>query len=117
MPNINVSKLNGNKTSLLLKNSDCICLYHWKHCGHCISLLPLWKKFSKKYSSKLNIISIELDNIKEIDNKFTKNIMAFPSIIIYINGKKFSEFKEQRTMDNLENFIKPILPSSKKTIK
>lgn len=110
MPSIIVSKSNGDKTSLLLKNKDCICLYHWNYCGHCITLLPLWKKFIKKYSSKVNIITIELTNIKEIDSKFTKNIMAFPTIIIYRNGKKYNEFKNQRTMENLEEFIKPILP-------
>jgi len=103
---INPENANKEFTSVL-KNKKVLCLNYWKNCGHCIDFIPIWNKVLKKYrnNSVINIVTIELESIKNLKNKDHK-VMAFPSLIIYENGKKKLEYVNQRTEKNLEKFIK-----------
>lgn len=102
---INITPLNATIFCNLLKKNTCICLYHWKDCGHCVELLPIWRMAAEKAGKNANIAEIELENMKYLDKKYT-NVMGFPTIIVYKNGAKKAEFKDQRTLQNLEKFIK-----------
>jgi thioredoxin-like negative regulator of GroEL len=105
MPLINITSDNAKMFCKLLKNNTFICLYHWNMCGHCIELLPIWRSVIEKIGKNANIVEIELDNMKYLDAKYSK-IQGFPTILVYKNGKKVSEFKQPRTYKNLEKFIK-----------
>jgi len=105
MPSVNINPNNAKKFCKVVKKGVFICLYHWKDCGHCITLLPIWKDAVKKSGKNSYIVEIELANLKHLDKKY-RDVQGFPSIIVYKNGKKFKEFSEQRTLENLEKFIK-----------
>ena len=52
-----------------------------------------------------NIFEVEYDDFKFLPEELT-NVQAFPSVVSIQNGKKVGEFSDQRTPENLEEFIK-----------
>lgn len=105
MPSIKITPKNANNFCKIVKKGVFICLYHWKDCGHCITLLPIWEEAVKNSGKNSYIVEIEMDNLKYLDEKY-RTVQGFPTIIVYKNGKKIKEFSEQRTRENLEKFIK-----------
>ena len=105
MPLVNITSDNANLFCRALKNTTFVCLYHWNNCGHCVELLPIWRKAVKKSGKNTYIAEIELDNMKYLDDEYNK-VQGFPTIVVYKNGKQISEFKKQRNLLNLEKFIK-----------
>lgn len=79
-----------------------LCLYHWSHCGHCHSYMPVWKKLTA--SNNINSISVELSVIKTLDP--VHQIYAFPTVVLFENGKKKIELPGARSEKELHNFIK-----------
>jgi hypothetical protein len=51
-----------------------------------------------------NIFEVEYDNFKYLPPELT-NISAFPSVVSIEKGVKKDEFSEQRTPENLREFI------------
>ncbi len=103
------------------RNNDCIFFYYWNSCGHCHQFKPIFyqviqdlKRTRQEFMRQTNIFEIELDNFKYLPDEF-KEVQAFPSVITYSNGNKIDEFKEQRTNDNLTNFILSSLGEPSKT--
>jgi thioredoxin-like negative regulator of GroEL len=86
-----------------ITNNKVLCYYYWKQCGHCTNFNPIWKKIERKYKGKINMMKIELDVMKHLDQKYA--ISAFPTIIIWNKGKKYSEFTGMRDEANLSTFI------------
>lgn len=102
-----LTKDNYNEINKILCKKTTIVLYHWKLCGHCIQLIPIWNEICKKYSKNenINIINAELDNIYLLKKKYKKNISGFPTIIKYKNGNRVDEFQSDRTVYNLNKFV------------
>jgi len=101
------SKING---GLLEKKKDedrVIIVYHWNNCGHCRTFMPILYNLLREQQELMrnaNIFEVEYDNFKFLPENLT-NVSAFPSIVAIQNGKKVGEFSEQRTPENLEEFI------------
>jgi thiol-disulfide isomerase/thioredoxin len=93
------------------KHNNCIFFYYWNSCGHCHQFKPIFydviqdlKRSRQEFMKQSYIFEIELDNFKYLPEEF-KDIQAFPSVITYSNGNKINEFKDQRTISNLNKYI------------
>ena len=112
----NFQNQNSNSNSNLNSNSkgtlNCYFFYTY-NCPHSQKLLRThWKTLNEKYSNKILFNKIDcLDpNTKEISNKF--KVKEVPSIVVFKdspnnNGitSNLVEFKGERTLTNLENFL------------
>ena len=99
-------KENANKRfkSFINGHKYVICLYHWLSCGFCVSFVDIWNKVIAKFKDDINVVSIELEAIKNLDKKY--QVTAFPTIVIFKDGKKHIEFTKTRSEKELSKFIK-----------
>jgi thioredoxin-like negative regulator of GroEL len=106
-------KTNANKKfeTFIKNHKNVICLYHWLSCGFCMSFVSIWNNVISKFKDEINVISIELEAIKNIDKKY--QVSAFPTIVIFRNGAKYKEFTKARTEKELTKFIKENLLKNK----
>jgi len=114
------SKILGGLLEEKKNNDTIIIIYHWNSCGHCKILMDMINDLLMSQSNifnRSNVFGVEYDNFKYLPDELT-DVNAFPMIIAYENGKKKEEFKEQRTKENSEKFIKDnsSKTSSKSTI-
>lgn len=117
MKYINNSNANINK---IIANKTCYIGIFSKNCIHCQNMKPAWNVFKNKIK-KLNndsyLIEIYGDNMNKITNDHLKNHVMFtgvPSFIKFKNGKIIKEYKGDRSVKSLLNFIDK---KSNKTIK
>lgn len=120
--NINNPSTAKSQFSKCIGKNKVICLYFWKQCGHCVEFAPIWEKVTNIYKDKINVINIELDCMRKLDNKYQIN--GFPTIIVYGKGNKLLEYNRTRTEKDLVLFIqanlldtKPKAPVKKTTTK
>jgi len=92
---------------ILKQNNNVTILYHSDMCGHCLKLMPLWKRLSKKYnkSEEIAIINVEANNINLLQVKYKKNIEGFPTILKYKKSKLIEEYGGDRKSISLNKFI------------
>lgn len=84
-----------------------IIVYHWNSCGHCRNFMPILHNLlaeQKQLAQMANIFEIEYDDFQYIPRDLT-NVSAFPLVVSIEKGNKVDEFNEQRTPENLEDFI------------
>ena len=101
-------KLGGSLLEKTKNNDRVIIVYHWNSCGHCRSFMPILYNLlneERELANMANIFEVEYDNFKFLPQDLT-NVSAFPSVVSIEKGKKKDEFKEQRTPENLRDFIK-----------
>ena len=101
------SKITGGLLSKQKDNDRVIIVYHWNSCGHCRSFMPILHNLlnqEKELLDMANIFEVEYDNFKYLPPELT-NISAFPSVVSIEKGVKKDEFSDQRTPENLREFI------------
>lgn len=84
-------------------------------CGHCKRLAPVWEHLGKKFFGNENV------NIAKVDctlyaNKNLCNeqeVDGFPSLYLYRDGQKVSEYNGSRGLDILHEFVSNHLQRSK----
>jgi len=76
-------------------------------CGHCKRLAPTWEELAKKFvdNSEVNIVKVDctLEVNKQLCND--EEVDGFPSVFLYKNGKKISEYNGNRSLEDLQDFI------------
>ena len=117
MKYINNSNANINK---IIANKTCYIGIFSKNCIHCQNMKPAWNVFKNKIK-KLNndsyLIEIYGDNINKIKNNHLKKHIMFTGVPAFIkvkNGKIIKDYKGDRSVKSLLNFIDK---TSNKTIK
>ena len=92
---------------ILKQHNNVTILYHSNMCGHCLKIMPIWKRLLKKYdkSEKIAIINVEAHNITCLRVNYKKNIEGFPTILKYKNGKLLDEYNGDRKTKSLNMFI------------
>ncbi|XP_078050190.1 thioredoxin domain-containing protein pretaporter [Augochlora pura] len=76
-------------------------------CGHCKRLAPIWEDLGKKFfgNENVNIAKVDctLDASKDLCNK--QDVDGFPSLYLYRDGQKVSEYNGARNLDDLYDFV------------
>lgn len=101
-------KLGGTLLETTKNNDRVIIVYHWNSCGHCRSFMPILYNLlneDRDLTNIANIFEVEYDDFKYLPKELT-NVSAFPSVVSIEKGKQKEEFKQQRTPENLREFIK-----------
>jgi len=101
------SKISGGFLEKKKNNDKIIIVYHWNNCGHCRTFMPILYNLlheNQDLMKMANIFEVEYDNFKFLPDDLT-NVSAFPSVVAIDKGNKIGEFSEQRTPENLKDFI------------
>lgn len=102
------TELNKDEVNKELKNYNKtnIIYYYSNYCSYCNELKPLWKKIERKYkkNTKVNIINVENEDIKDLNVRYKRNITGLPTIVRYINNRK-KEYKGDREYVDITKFI------------
>ncbi|XP_011159540.1 thioredoxin domain-containing protein 5 homolog [Solenopsis invicta] len=76
-------------------------------CGHCKRLAPTWEELGKKFfgNENVNIVKVDctLDVSKLLCNE--QEVDGFPTLYLYRNGRKISEYNGSRNLDDLYDFV------------
>jgi len=93
---------------VLKKSPNITILFYWNMCGHCTALKPTWDKLCNKYKNDNNcsILNVEVSQIKNLNAKYKKNVNGFPTISKYKNGEKIGEYNGERTLKDINKFVK-----------
>jgi thioredoxin domain-containing protein 5 len=97
-----------NINDIIKKSPNLTILFYWNMCGHCAALKPIWDKVSNKYKKdyKCCVLNVEVSQLKYLKAKYKKNINGFPTILKYKNGKKINEYNGERTLKDINKFVK-----------
>ncbi|KAL0274509.1 UNVERIFIED_CONTAM: hypothetical protein PYX00_002608 [Menopon gallinae] len=81
-------------------------------CAYCKRLAPTWNELSKKILGISNVrlvkVDCTLENSKELCNE--QEVEGFPTLFLYKNGKKISEYIGSRNLEDLYDFISKYFP-------
>ena len=90
------------------QNKTKIILYYSDGCGWCQKFMPEWTRFEQIAKQKLNSLNLQVIKISCDKNQNTcqiENIQGYPTVILYKNNKKITEFSDERTAEKLIEFI------------
>jgi len=79
-------------------------------CGHCKRLAPTWEELAAKYAGNDDVTIAKVDctadgNVnKELCDG--QDVKGFPTLNIYKDGKKITEYNGKRGLDELDAFVK-----------
>ena len=91
----------------MLNNNTCFVGVFNKFCIHCKMMQPEFNKF-KNNNNNANYIVIEIDSsLLETLNVdvLSKNVNGFPSLLLINKGKFIKEYNNNRTYNNMHNFL------------
>lgn len=76
-------------------------------CGHCKRLAPTWEELGKKFfgNDNVNIVKVDctLDASKQLCDE--QEVDGFPTLYLYKNGRKISEYNGSRNLEDLYDFV------------
>ena len=98
-----LNESNEGRFNKLFNKSPVIIYYYMDGCFWCEKFSPIWNKFSKKKMKNLIVIKVESNNRHLLP--FESNISGYPTINLYNNGKELGSFNDERTVENLVNFV------------
>lgn len=76
-------------------------------CGHCKRLAPTWEELGKKFVNDNSVTIVKVDCTLEINKELCKEqeVDGFPSVFLYKNGQKVSEYTGNRSLEDLVEFV------------
>jgi thiol-disulfide isomerase/thioredoxin len=95
-------KIKNNEKFTTEKNR--IILYFSPSCGHCKSFMGTWNEFEKRINTHndINLVATKMN----CQNNECPNIDGFPTVLLHKNTGETVKFAENRTLKNLEDFVK-----------
>lgn len=104
---VNVVQLTGSNFEQTIGHGVTIVKFFAPWCGHCKRLVPTWNDLAGKYVGNRNVkvakVDCTLADNKELCSQ--QEVDGFPTIFIYKNGDKITEYNGNRSLDDLVNFI------------
>lgn len=106
----NVAVLDGKSFEESIKTGVAFVKFYAPWCGHCKKLAPTWEDLGAKYAENEGISIAKVDctaggnaNKELCDGQGVK---GFPTLNIYKDGKKITEYSGKRGLEELEAFVK-----------
>jgi thioredoxin-like negative regulator of GroEL len=80
-------------------------------------LIPTWKALAEKFNTNANIAISKLDCSLEENEEFCadQNVSKLPTLFVYKNGEKTGEYKGNRSLDDLIEFVNSHISDSQET--
>lgn len=102
-----VITLTGDNFKLSIENGINFVKYFAPWCGHCKGLAPTWEELGKKFVPKSNIKIASVDCTIELNKELCneQEVDGFPTLILYKDGKKISEYNGSRGLEDLYDFV------------
>ena len=91
-----------------LKKEPTVVFYYASWCGYCISFKPVWDSFVKVCKKKYPVIKLaKVESLVIPSLNYDPNVTGYPTVKFYNkNLNENNEFKGDRSVDNLVNFLK-----------
>ena len=100
---INVMNIEGYEN----ENPNIITYYYMENCGYCKKFNPEQEKFTEKYKSNSHLKIIKIDSGADLQDKHRNLVKGYPTVILDKNDfSKPIVFEENRSLDELEKFLK-----------
>ncbi|XP_015113214.1 thioredoxin domain-containing protein 5 homolog [Diachasma alloeum] len=76
-------------------------------CGHCKRLAPTWENLGKKFIGRGDVRIVKVDCTLDTSKKLCdeQEVDGFPTLFLYKDGEKISEYSGSRTLDDLYEFV------------
>ncbi|XP_060526994.1 thioredoxin domain-containing protein 5 homolog [Cylas formicarius] len=76
-------------------------------CGHCKRLAPTWENLGKKFHKYGGVTIAKVDCTADGNREFCnqQEIEGFPSLFLYKDGEKISEYSGSRSLEDLFDFV------------
>lgn len=73
-------------------------------CGHCKRMAPTWDELAVKYAgSAVKVAKVDCTKAQSLCG--TEGVDGYPTVLIYVDGKRIEEYEGDRSLDNLVRFI------------
>jgi thiol-disulfide isomerase/thioredoxin len=85
-------------------------LYYMNGCPHCESILPAYKKFAAAGQVEVNGKKVQIRMLEQGDPAAApeleaRNVTGFPTFILSTVSGDYLEYKGERTVDGIQQFI------------
>ncbi|XP_058443464.1 thioredoxin domain-containing protein 5 homolog [Malaya genurostris] len=76
-------------------------------CGHCMRLAPTWEQLAEKFVGSDTVKIAKVDCTLEVNKELCgeQEVNGFPTVFIYRNGDKLSEYNGNRSLEDLHDFV------------
>ncbi|XP_043667732.1 thioredoxin domain-containing protein 5 homolog [Vespula pensylvanica] len=76
-------------------------------CGHCKRLAPIWEELGRKFFANENVHIAKVDCTLNSSRQlcYEQEVDGFPTLYLYRNGHKISEYNGLRSLDDLYGFV------------
>lgn len=84
-------------------------------CGHCKRMQPTWQQLALKFvgDEKVKIGKVDCTLTENRDLCSEQDVQGFPTIFIYKNGEKITEYNGNRSLEDMFDFVKSHLTVDK----
>lgn len=92
-----------------LNNGNWIVLYHANWCPHCVTFIPVFKKFeeqAKKSKLPIKIAAIEQTHHNEDSIGYSPDVHGYPTLVNRNNGIDSEPYNGSRDVNSLMSFAK-----------
>ena len=105
-----VLRINSDDFESTIKEGVTFIKFFAPWCGHCKRLAPTWDELAAKFTDVKNVKIAKIDCTSN-DNKNKdlcndQGVNGFPTLNIYKDGKKVTEYSGSRKVEDLEAFVK-----------
>ena len=90
--------------------------FHAPWCGYCKKLAPTWDKLAMKMASNPSLQISKVDCTTDVNNPLCskQEVSGFPTLFLYHEGRKVTEYEGNRTLDAMVGFLKRNMKSDGK---
>lgn len=110
-----VVQLSGENFNQVIENDVTFVALTASWCGHCKRLAPTWQQLAEKYvgNDRVKIAKIDCSVTENRNVCNEQEVQGYPTIFIYKNGKKISEYNGNRSLEDMFDFVKSHLEDEK----
>lgn len=102
-----VDSLTGESFKHGIENGISFVKFFAPWCGHCKRLAPIWKDLGKKFLTNKDVNIIKVDCTLDVSRRLCidQEVDGFPSLYLYRDGLKISEYNGARNLDDLYEYV------------